>query len=466
MKKIIILLLVTVSILSCINKQQPVVKSKVKKALISFPGAEGYGAYAKGGRGGDVYEVTNLNDSGPGSFRNGIKTAKGPRTIVFNTGGTIELKSDLVIDKPFITVAGQTAPGDGITLKDNTFCVTETHDVIVRYIRIRYGDKNKGSIDYGDPDAIRTNGITDVIFDHISASWGVDGIHDFRQKGNFTLQWSMYGEALNNSIHEDKIPHAMLSSFRELMKNITIHHNVFYSSRERYPTLGGAVKTDPNCVADFRNNLVFNWKATTNFSNCKVNVINNYYKPGESTDLKKKPMQIKSEFAEKQARGYVHGNYFPWNAAWTKDNYLAIEYTNTGKYKSTTRDKFELPENLITGEYAPKTDPAQEAYREDLLYAGASKSRDDVDKRVIKGIADGTNRLIDSQDEVGGWPVLKKGIPLLDTDKDGMPDFWERERGLNPKNAEDRNDDDDGDGYTNLEEYLNEIAMPSPIEVD
>ncbi|MDP6040433.1 MAG: pectate lyase, partial [Candidatus Latescibacteria bacterium] len=150
--------------------------STLQAQQLAFPTAEGFGRFAKGGRGGDVYHVTTRNDSGHGSLRDGIHSATGPRTIVFDVSGTIELKSNLVIDKPFITIAGQTAPGDGITLKGRSFVLQDTHDIIVRYIRIRYGDKNKEN----DSDAIRTNGISNVIFDHISATWGVDAIHDLR----------------------------------------------------------------------------------------------------------------------------------------------------------------------------------------------------------------------------------------------------------------------------------------------
>ncbi|MFW5831141.1 MAG: pectate lyase, partial [Prolixibacteraceae bacterium] len=196
------------------------------------------------------------------------------------------------------------------------------------------------------------------------------------------------------------------------------------------------------------------------------NIINNYYKPGESTELLRKPLRVKAEFAPAVPQGYVSGNYFPWNNEWTNDNYSAIEYSNTGKYGSTTRKNFELPAELVSGEYQPRTHSAREAYELVLRYAGASKNRDEVDKRIMKETADGSNRLIDSQDEVGGWPELNSGVPLNDSDMDGMPDYWELMRGLNPNNTEDRNGDYNGDGYTNLETYLNEIAIPSETEVN
>ena len=429
--------------------------STLQAQQLAFPTAEGYGRFARGGRGGDVFHVTNLNDSGPGSLREGVNSASGPRTIVFDVSGTIALKSDLTINKPFITIAGQTAPGDGITLKDRTFVLDNIHDIIVRYIRIRYGDQNKTSADVGDPDAIRTNGISNVIFDHISVTWGIDSIHDLRGE-NFTLQWSMYGECLNKSLHK-KGDHAMLGSFRDLSDNVSLHHNLFFSSRNRHPTLGGGKRTVATSVVDFRNNVNFNWTGPTNLGNCKVNVINNYYRPGSSTDKTSKPFQIKAEYAETNSRGYLNGNYIEGNEGFTSNNYSAVTYTNSGSYGSISREIFELPAELVRRDDKPVTHTAREAYRFVLQNAGASKVRDSVDTRIIAGIEDRTNRLIDSQDEVGGWPQLFGTKPPIDSDRDGMPDDWESANGLNPHDPENRNGDMDGDGYTNLEEYLNTI---------
>ncbi len=223
---------------------------------ISFPGAEGYGRFAQGGRGGDVYIVTNLNDSGEGSLRYGVENADGPRTIVFEVSGNIELKSHLTVKESFMTIAGQTAPGDGICVKDYGFKIMDCHDVIVRYMRFRLGDKNKTAP--AGYDAIETNGVSNLIFDHVSASWGIDGTHDLRGE-LFTLQWSIYGEALNNSLHE-KGTHAMLGSMRDNTDNLTWHHNLLHSSRNRHPSLGGGSLTKAETIIDFRNNLVFNWE--------------------------------------------------------------------------------------------------------------------------------------------------------------------------------------------------------------
>ena len=220
-----------------------------------FPRCRRLRPVRSGGRGGDVYIVTNLNDSGEGSLRYGIENAEGPRTIVFEVSGNIELKDHLRIEKPFLTIAGQTAPGDGITLKDFGLKIMDTHDIIMRFIRIRLGDENKTKP--AGYDAIETNDVSNIIFDHISASWGIDGTHDLRGE-LFTLQWSIYGEALNNSLHE-KGTHAMLGSMRDNTDNLTLHHNLMHSSRNRHPSLGGGSKTKAETIIDFRNNVIFNW---------------------------------------------------------------------------------------------------------------------------------------------------------------------------------------------------------------
>ncbi len=322
----------------------------------------------------------------------------------------------------------------------------------MRFIRIRLGDENKTKP--AGYDAIETNDVSNLIFDHISASWGIDGTHDLRGE-KFTLQWSIYGEALNNSLHE-KGTHAMLGSMRDNTDNITLHHNLMHSSRNRHPSLGGGSKTKAETIIDFRNNVLFNWAGCTNLGSCKLNVINNYYKPGESSDLGDKPLAVKSNHGVGDPKGYVSGNVFPWNQSWTDDNFLAVDYTRHegDSYIGTSREEWALPGELVFGDDKPETHTAEEAYEMVLQYAGASLSRDAVDERVVAGVRDGTGRLIDSQSEVGGFPELSSLPAPVDTDRDGMPDDWEKANKLNPKDPEDRNADKDKDGYTNLEEYL------------
>ncbi|MFO1095158.1 MAG: hypothetical protein U0992_17900 [Planctomycetaceae bacterium] len=413
---------------------------------------------AKGGRGGDVYHVTSLADDGPGSLRHGIKTATGPRTIVFDVSGTIELKSPLTIDKSYVTLAGQSAPGDGICIKDQTFRIKKASHIIVRYLRFRLGDENKPRP--SGPDCLNTDDVVHILFDHITATWGIDGNHDLRRGGNFTLQWSIYAEALNHSLHE-KGSHAMLASFRDLTASITLHHNLFASSRERHPTLGGSKRTDPNAIADFRNNFVYNVSGATNLANCRVNLIENYYKPGPNTPQGQLPISTKTENPG-ACRAFLAGNVFAGREDLTADNFAAIDVTrwSKGNYLAVTLDQIRSTHEFDVGAARPQTQPPENAMALVLAQAGASHRRDAADRRLVAGVIDGTHRLIDSQHDVGGWPALKSLRAPADTDQDGIPDAWELQSNLNPQDPEDRNSDHDGDGFTNLEEYLNSLCTP------
>jgi len=430
--------------------------NSVEKRQLAFPGAEGAGRFTRGGRGGNVYHVTNLADDGDGSFRDGIRSADGPRTIVFDLSGTIALKSSLVIDKSFLTIAGQSAPGDGICLRDQTFRIKKASHIIVRYLRIRLGDQNKPRP--SGPDCINTDDVDHVIFDHISASWGIDGNHDLRRGGNFTLQWSIYAEALNDSLHEEG-PHAMLASFRDLTAGISLHHNLFASSRDRHPTLGGSPRTNPRAVADFRNNVIYNVEGATNLGNCRINVINNYFRRGPNTPAGRLPLAVKAE-NRGATKVFLAGNLFEGANRLNRDGAKAIDFRRwaKGNYLTTTADKILVDSEFDLAEFTPMTQSAPEAYDAVLDKAGASLARDAADARLVQGIRDRTHRMIDSQDQVGGWPVLESKPASSDRDRDGMPDQWERRRGLDPDNGSDGNGDNDNDGYTNLEEYLNGLV--------
>jgi pectate lyase len=422
---------------------------------IAFPGAEGFGRFARGGRGGDVYHVINLNDGGAGSLRDGIRTARGPRTIVFDVSGTIELKRPLKVEKSFLTIAGQTAPGDGICLKDHTFEIQRASHIIVRYLRVRLGDKNKPP--HRGDDAMTTDDIENVIFDHLTVSWGIDSNHDLRRGKNFTLQWSIYAEALNHSLHE-KGAHAMLASFRDLTGNISIHHNLFASSRDRHPTLASGEKTLPGLIVDFRNNVVYNLSGATNLGDAHINFINNDYRPGPDTHRDNHPLASKIG-TEDQLKIFLSGNVFEGSPAFTNDNSLAITFDRwaTNGYRRTSLDRIRVNREFDVDGARPRTDAAGETFERVLQVAGASRSRDAADLRLVSGVRNRTNRLIDSEDEVGGWPALKSVPAPLDTDRDGMPDDWELRHGLNPNDPNDRNGDQNGDGFTNLEKYLNSL---------
>ncbi len=435
-----------------------------KPELPAFPGAEGFGRLARGGRGGDVYHVTNLHDSGPGSLREGITSAKGPRTIVFEVGGEIRLKSALRIEKSFLTIAGQTAPGDGITVRDYSVQIYNATDVVLRYLRFRLGDERPADAKGAD-DTLVTNDIRRVIIDHCSLSWAIDGTHDLRRGGDFTLQWSIISEALNNSLHS-KGSHAMAASYRDLSGPITLHHNLIATCRDRHPSLGSA-QEPPRYVVDFRNNLVYHWTTpgTSNFCDHFINCINNVWRPGPTSKIDQLPIAMKGTLPE-LAKGYMAGNVFEGRDDLTRDNYAALDFQRwlgagkNYKYAGKVADwRADAPAEL--GAAMPTTQTAGEAAELVLARAGASLRRDAVDVRVISDVRNRTGKLLDSPREVGGHPALRSGPAPADTDRDGIPDAWETARGLDPKNPGDASRAALG-GYTWLEEYLNSlVASPA-----
>ncbi|MEY4187850.1 MAG: hypothetical protein RIT02_2884 [Planctomycetota bacterium] len=429
---------------------------------LAFPGAEGYGRFSKGGRGGDVYHVTTLNDSGDGSLREAIRTKKAnvPRTVVFDIGGTIRLKKRLQIEGVHgLTLAGQTAPGDGIAVRDHGIEFRRCSDIIVRYLRFRLGDETRTSedvISFGPEEGTCRN----VILDHITATWGIDGIMDVYGVENFTMQWCLFGEALNDSTHYKKEPHAMLMSFRKIKGNVSIHHNLLFSSRDRHPTLGGYPPpySDKDSIFDFRNNVIYNWEGACNLATGRFNIVGNYWRPGPNTKPyeEEQPLQPKAE-AHDVTTGYIATNIFESRPEWSVDNYAAFQWgVRGGKYiGEVTPEKFRQPEEVVLETDRPTTQSANAAYELVLAQAGASKVRDAADKRVIAGVISRRNRRIDSQQEVQGWPHLESGSAAQDTDGDGMPDHWERARQLNLSDPRDGNAYGPG-GYTNLELYLND----------
>ena len=426
---------------------------------IAFPGAEGAGKYARGGRGGDVYHVTNLNDSGNGSFREAIETIEGPRTIVFDICGIIRLERDLIIDSVSnLTIAGQTAPGKGITLADYPLRIKNSNNIIARYFRVRLGDENKPP-DSG-LDCIEVNYNENIILDHLSLSWGIDGNGDFRGLKNATLQWIIFSEALNNSLHE-KGSHAMCTSFRQPKGPSTMHHNIYASSRNRHPTTQGG----PG-VMEFINNVDYNWKGHHNIDGERINIIANYYRAGPSTEANNLPVRYKSNAGTPPSKGYLAKNYFEGlPRGFNEDNYNAMDYGESfgtdSDYMLTTRKEFEAKEAFDAGEFKiSNLESAEEAYQTCLKYSGCSLQRDLVDIRLINTIVDNTGKIIDSQSEVGAWDFYQViARPSgWDKDLDGMPDKWEDKMGLDPNNPEDRNGDLDHDGFTNLEEYLNGLV--------
>jgi len=419
------------------------------KRAPAFPGAEGFGKYTIGGRGGKVYEVTNLNDLGPGSFRAGCE-AKGPRTIVFRVSGTIPLASKLKIVNPYLTIAGQTAPGDGICIKNFQFGF-ETQHMIVRYLRVRPGDESQKEQDgFG-------GGTDHIIVDHCSVSWAVDETLSINKSSNMTVQWCMVTESLTKSLHK-KGSHGYGGLWGG--PGGSYHHNILAHHSSRNPRASG---NKDSGLLDFRNNVIYNWGFNSSYGGelWPRNWINNYYKHGPATSEKVRHRI----FIQKDPRGKMHaaGNFVWGYPKISADNWNGgIDFDGEAS-ESTLR---------VAGPYvvAPvKTQSAEEAFELVLAKAGCSLVRDSVDQRIVREIRDGTathgasyrgggKGIIDSQKDVGGWPELASKPAPTDSDHDGMPDEWERQHGLDPMNASDGALDKNGDGYTNLEEYLNSLV--------
>jgi pectate lyase len=415
-----------------------------EQSMPAFPGAEGFGANAKGGRGGDVYYVTTLADAGKGSLRDAINSAKkGPRTILFKVSGTIRLKDSLYLKQPNITIAGQSAPGDGVCLADGAFTI-DASDVIVRHLRVRLGTANRKA-----EDAITVSGGTNIMVDHCSASWSVDetlSVVDSAEK--VTVQWCLITESLNQSVHT-KGAHGYGSLIRPRRDaSYTFHHNLCAHHSSRNPRPG--TYNGKTLRLDFRNNVIYDWgfkAGYDNFTNefVQLNYVNNYLIAGPSTT----EFTAAFESSGFNTRIFQAGNSFDVNRNGRADG------TDTGwamfKGDLVKEEKpFAVP--------AVKTDAADTALARVLDQAGALPwKRDAVETRLIANVRKQSGRIINTTEEVGGWPELKSSPAPADSDNDGMPDDWETTRGLNPKLA-DNNGDRDGDGYTNLEEYLNALA--------
>jgi len=442
---------------------------QVVETAIAFPGAEGFGRNVSGGRGGKVIKVVNLNDSGPGSLRDAINTT-GARIIVFEVSGTIELKSRLLIKGDNLTIAGQTAPGDGICLK-NYEVVVSANNVIVRYMRFRMGDEAKQ-----EGDAFGGRFFKDIIVDHCSMSWSTDECVSFYANENFTLQWCMISESLRNSVH-GKGAHGYGGIWGG--KNASFHHNLLANHDSRNPRFGeeagkAFALTD---LVDVRNNVIYNWGANNTYGGeaMNINLINNYYKPGPAS---KNPERIFSidknkiagtEVYDKWGKFFIDGNYVAGSVRSTNDNWIYGVFNQFHSSYGVVSESDKVGMKLSAPHSANNmvTHTAAIAYEKVLEYAGASFKRDAVDQRIVLHTRNGsyylpgsngsTNGIIDTQSDVGGWPLLKSSAALPDEDMDGMPDAWETANKLDPKKAN-ANDRDLSSGYDNIEVYINSIV--------
>ena len=440
---------------------------------LAFPTAEGYGKYTVGGRGGKVYEVTNLNDSGEGSLRAAVE-AEGPRTVVFRVSGTIDLKRALSIKNPYITIAGQTAPGDGICIKRYPLNIG-ADEVIIRYIRVRLGNETGN-----DTDAISCRYRKNIILDHVSASWSIDETMSVYHCENVTIQWCMITESLFNSNHV-KGSHGFGGIWGS--NNSSYHHNLIahHSSRNVRWASGGGNN-------DYRNNVLYNWGYNSSyggekqqvgnpkFSSFKINFVSNYYKPGPATLAG----EVSYRIVNPSYRGendygmwYVANNVVEGNEKVSADNWNGGVQPKGGE-KMLKKFRLDAPWNSMKiNEQSP-----EEAYKTVLANAGCTlPKRDVIDNRIVdevrngyatyegasykklKKVKDASKKtgIIDSQEDVGGWPLLKSAPAPADSDHDGMPDEWEKKNGLNPNDPADGNTVNE-DGYTNLEKYLNSLC--------
>lgn len=444
-----------------IAKAGPASEPRTAGTTPAFPGAEGFGAYTLGGRGGTVYIVTNTNDSGAGSLRQCVE-ASGPRTCVFEVGGLISLNSTLTIRNPYLTIAGQTAPGGGITLKLGTASEAisvQTSQVIIRYISVRPGP---GGSNHGIQVAKNGTEINNVIIDHVSLSWGVDSVIEtwYRAK-DVTFSWLIISEGLNDSTHP-KGAHSkglMVGGYKGSesggagSENISVLNNLMAHNADRNPLM-------QMCgIAQVINNITYDPIYTFSHQqlNCVsgysyINWINNYHKSGpsstSSSDLKFLPSD---EGACGQGKAYMSGNRGT-NGSWS--------YGFSGSCSGRTDIVVSVP----AATPSVVTTTAQDAYNNVLASAGNSQAigcdgnwyarRDSIDARIVNEVQTGTGKVIDNPSQVGGWVTPAAGSPCGDTDRDGIPNVWEASHGLN-SNLKADGSYTAPSGYTWLEEYFN-----------
>ncbi|MFT3738719.1 MAG: T9SS type A sorting domain-containing protein [Breznakibacter sp.] len=444
--------------IACLWAQQP-----------AFPGAEGGGMYTTGGRGGNVYFVTSLADTNTGNSTTREGTLRwclaqaGPRTVVFRVAGIIRLTAQLNIPSN-TTIAGQTAPGDGICIADHT-TVLNGDNIIVRYIRFRMGD-----VTNIENDAFWGRNRQNIIIDRCSMSWSTDECSSFYDNTNFTLQWCILSESLRVSVH-NKGSHGYGGIWGG--KTASFHHNLLAHHDSRNPRMcGSRYSNSPDLeLVDFRNNVIYNWGSNSGYAGegGSYNFVNNYYKPSTYSGNSARIFQPNADNGgNNQPEGvwgtfYVSGNYMYGSITVTNDNWQGIHPNPSTKSKDELKSTVEFSVPFVT------THTAEEAYNLVLAGAGASYKRDGTDARVVNEVANrlapvrasnGTTKggLIDTQADVGGWDAYSYDVSELatDTDRDGMPDAWETAKGLDPNNAADRNTVAPS-GYTYLEEYINGV---------
>ncbi|MEO5685298.1 MAG: pectate lyase [Chitinophagaceae bacterium] len=454
----------------CTAQQTATGNLQTETRPIAFLGAEGFGKYSTGGRGGRVFIVDNLYDNGPGSLRDAVE-AKGKKMVVFAVSGTIHLTTKLVI-KADVTISGQTAPGDGICLADQPVMLGGDN-IIIRYLRFRMGDKYQrgGMVDgNGGDDALGGTRRKNIMVDHCSVSWSTDELFSVYAGDSTTLQWNLLAEPLNYSYHfetgdKDYEHHGYGAIWGG--KHSSFHHNLFAHCNSRTPRFDG-IRNAPEENADFRNNVIYNWGHNNVYAGegGTYNIINNYYKPGPDT----KP-EVKQRIANPWSKPpsiafgkyYITGNYVLGSPASSTDNWKAVvieKGTEENKAAAAAAKPFPVEEVI--------TQDAEGAYELVLMHAGASYQRDTLDNRVIDDVRHGKGRFIDVQggyahgtpyeQTLSAWPFLKSLPAPADTDKDGIPDEWEKKNKLNPADANDGAAFTLHKQFTNLELYISSLV--------
>lgn len=453
--------------LACISQKSVI--NENENLPVAFPGAEGYGKCTSGGRGGRVFIVSNLNDKGPGSFREAAET-KEKRTIVFSISGTIHLESKIYI-KGDATIAGQTAPGDGICFADQSV-VLGGDNIIARYLRFRLGDKYQrgGMVDgNGGDDAFGGTRRKNIIIDHCSMSWSTDEAFSVYGGDSTTLQWNLISEPLNYSYHYEKGDTGYEHHGYGAIwggRHSSFHHNLFAHCNSRNPRFDG-IRNIPEENCDYRNNVIYDWGGNSVYAGegGNYNMINNYYKYGPSTYPAVR-FRIMTPYKLPKipfGKFYVKGNYVDGWPNITSDNSSGVVFN-----QGTEEAKKEF---LVSNEFvaAPvTTQSAPDAYESVLKHAGASYKRDTLDERIVDDVKRRTGRIIDVQggyphgtayeQTINSWPALRSLPAAKDSDADGMPDDWEKRHGLNPADAADAIGHKMDKHYTNLEVYLNSLV--------
>ena len=441
--------------------------------------------FTPGGRGGKVITVTNLNDRGPGSFREACETG-GARIIVFNVAGIIRLESPIIVRAPYVTIAGQTAPGDGVCIAGESFWV-DTHDVVVRHMRFRRGETKVWHRD----DSFGGNPVGNIMIDHCSCTWGLDeNISFYRHmydpsEGQYEskdLKLPTVNVTIQNTISAkalDTYNHAFGSTLGG--ENCAFTRNLWASNSGRNPSIGW------NGIFNFVNNVVFNWVHRSSDGGdytAMFNMINNYYKPGPFSATKGSFKRLFTAYADDGKNNnkagvhgvfYFKGNYMdPTCPKLTDKQKEALYKVNMdNSYGLVIKKDFATEKEVLSKkafDIAEHTSlqPAKKAYKDVLEFAGASYRRDAIDQRIVdetlkgtytyEGSHGSTNGMIDQPSDVGGWPEYKSETALVDTDGDGIPDEWEKKHNLNPNDPSDGAKYTLSPEYTNLEMYMNSLV--------